>query len=186
MIHLQFSETPSSTLYLSGIPANQNTIHSLLKFFKRYGHIQSISASGTRANVCFAADESARQAYENPEPFLNNRFIKIHYHRNPRASESNLEQWIDRDLVSARCEEVEQQIASKLREQDEIQSSMLEQRRSKATIGEYEGLRKRKCDLVLEASKIVSRQLKGDRSGGERLAVLRQLIGQTQEAIDGL
>jgi hypothetical protein len=189
------AETPSHTLYLSSVPANQNTIHALLKFFKKYGHIQSIWASGTHAAICFLSPESAKQAFEDPDPFLNNRFVKIYFHRQPRKSECNLEQYINRDLIDRKCTDVERQIASKLREQDEIQSSMLEQRKTRVpmvpealqTVGTVEQLKSRKSELVMEASRVITEQLtagKSDPQLKERLTLLRRLIDETQTAIN--
>jgi hypothetical protein len=117
---------PSRTIYISQIPANQNTIPSLILFFKKYGHIESTWAEGTNAVVTFESDESAMAAFQDPDPFLSNRFIRIYFHKSPHKSESNLEQFINRTIVARQVGEIRQQIEAKVREQEQFRTALRE------------------------------------------------------------
>jgi hypothetical protein len=187
---------PSRTLYISKIPPNQNSIPSLVFFFKKYGHLESIWAEGTNAVVTFDSNESAMAAYQDPDPFLNNRFISIVFHKSPRKSEANLDHFVNHATVSRRVSDVQHQIEAKLREQDafreelraqtaqRIQEQRIAAQQKMETI---EQLKKRRSGYVLAASRLVTGPGNvADTETKETLQGLRQLIDETQKLIEDL
>jgi hypothetical protein len=187
---------PNRTLYISKIPPNQNTIPALIFFFKKYGHIESASAEGTSAVVAFDSEESARAAFQDPNPFLNNRFIRIYFHKTPANNESNLDQFINRETVVRKVSEVQQQIDAKLREQEAFRLALREQTAQKIReragadqnkIETLEELKKQRTEYVLAASRLVSGPGSvGDANTKETLQALRRLIDETHELIQQL
>lgn len=117
-------ENPGKTIHLSRIPANENYVPDLMRFYKRHGHIISIWCDGTEATIEYETPESAKRALEDPEPFMNNRFIQLEYHINPEKAESHLEQFCDLNRVQKFENEVNSAIDEKIRETFEIQNEL--------------------------------------------------------------
>jgi hypothetical protein len=173
---------PSRAIAISKIPAKENSLRRLLHFFKKYGHIESLWCHGTRAVVSFANEPSAKSAFLDPDPYLNNRFVRIAFHPSPASNESNLEQFIDAKAVNVRAAEVGAARDAKMRDQE----SMLHTMRS-TTTNSIEGLKKRRSEFVLAASQLVSSNAATpDEEFGRRnqLKTFRELIDETQFLID--
>jgi hypothetical protein len=173
---------PCKTIAISKIPAKENSVHALLRFFKKYGHIESVWCQGTRAVVSFASESSAMSAYLDPDPYLSNRFVRIVFHSSPASNESNLEQFIDAQAVEARAAAVRAKLDAKVRDQE----LMLRAMRS-GTADSLEALKKRRSEYVLAASRLVSTNAaSADEAQGwrDQLKVFRELIDETQSLID--
>jgi hypothetical protein len=172
----------SKTIAISKIPANQNNLRGLLHFFKKYGHIESVWCHGTRAVVSFANDSSAMSAFLDPDPYLNNRFVRIAFHPSPASNESNLEQFIDTKLVNVRVAEVGAAWDAKMRNQE----SLLRTMRS-TTTDNLERLKKRRSEFVLAALQLISSNAAASDEELERrnqLRTFRELIDESQFLID--
>jgi hypothetical protein len=184
---------PSRTLYISKIPPNQNTIPALIFFFKKYGHIDSVWAEGTNAVITFDSEESALAAYQDPDPFLNNRFIRIYFHKAPRKNESNLDQFINHTIVARQVSHVQQRIDAKLREEEAFRETLREQTAQKISerkmiakqkIETIEELKRQRSEYVLAASRLVSGPGHvSDANTKETLQILRALIDETHNII---
>jgi hypothetical protein len=173
---------PCKTIAISKIPANENSVHGLFHFFKKYGHVESVWCQGTRAVVSFASESSAMAAYLDPDPYLNNRFVRIVFHSSPASNESNLEQFIDGRAVDARGAAVASELDAEVRRQE----SMLRAMRS-GTADSLEALKKRRSEYVLAASRLVSTNTAaadGAQGWRDELKVFRDLIDETQSLID--
>lgn len=116
--------SPVDTLYLSNIPANANNIMSLVKHFKKYGHIKSIWSVGTIAAISFDSVESCKRAYESPEAFANNRFVRYFYHKKPENAECKLSLAVNLDKVKATSDSVLKQMASEAKNTIYLQAKM--------------------------------------------------------------
>jgi RNA recognition motif-containing protein len=103
---------PSNVLFVSNIPPSSNTIPILLRHFKQFGHVNSVSCSGTTATILFETDAFARAAVESPIPLAHNRFIHIGFHRSPASSAADLESACDVALVQAETQQALDAIAA--------------------------------------------------------------------------
>jgi len=97
---------PSNIIYISHIPPRENNIPTLLKHFKQFGEILSVSSAGTKASIAYKDKESAKNAIISPAAFLNNRFIKIRYHKNPQSSSVKLTNFVNIESIKKMNEEV--------------------------------------------------------------------------------
>lgn len=97
---------PSDTLLLKQVPANANNIPMLIKHFKKCGRIQSVWCSGTTAQITFEKEEDTKTAFESPEAYANNRFVKFWYHQGPERPNSKLSEIADMARIDAALDEV--------------------------------------------------------------------------------
>ncbi|XP_055304740.1 early endosome antigen 1-like [Sitodiplosis mosellana] len=71
----------NSTLYLVGIPTEENTILELCNYFGKFGKVLNVEVAHngdpSASKVTFATNEEASAAFDSPEAVLNNRFIKM-------------------------------------------------------------------------------------------------------------
>lgn len=115
---------PCETLYISLIPANSCTIPTIFNHFKNYGHIKSIYAFGTNASITFSSVEDAQTAFKSPEAFVNNRFVRYHYHNDPAKALDHLSSVVDQDHVQSVLKTVKENIAQRQRDTIQIQSQL--------------------------------------------------------------
>jgi RNA recognition motif-containing protein len=102
---------PSNVLFISNIPPSSNTVPILLRHFKQFGHVNSVSCSGTTATVIFETEGFAQAAVESPIPLAHNRFIHIGFHRSPASSFADLESICDLALVRSETQQALDAIA---------------------------------------------------------------------------
>jgi RNA-binding protein 26 len=67
------------TLFVTGIPAEQNTVGNLLKHFKKYGHVVIRPFGGDKAHVLFESHGEAEKALQSPDAVMGNRFIRLYW-----------------------------------------------------------------------------------------------------------
>ena len=92
-------EHSQNTIFISNIPPSQNNIPSLLRHFRKFGHIDAIWSYGSRASITFLHEESAKAAIECSEAYAQNRFININYHKDLDNGVANLALACDMDRV---------------------------------------------------------------------------------------
>ncbi|KAH0791041.1 RNA-binding protein 26-like [Histomonas meleagridis] len=117
----------SNVIFLSNIPPNKNDVHEVFKHFKHYGRIQSIWAEGTKATIVYETPEMAEAAFNSPEAFVGNRFVRYFYHKKPEEAESSLSKIVDKDRVNAALKEAKQQIANAQKDTIMLQSQISSQ-----------------------------------------------------------
>ena len=182
--HLHKMRKAGPVLYLSKVPANQNSVHALLAHYKKYGHIMSIWAEGTNAVVRFEKEESAVAAYHDPVPFLMNRFIRVYFHKVPEEEESNLERLIDQDIVSEKAALVSQAIEKKISEQEEIRKQMAEENMRKQQLEE---LKKQRSDFIVATAKLIGETTeKMESMNEEEISKMKELIKDAQALLGRL
>ncbi|GAQ91892.1 CCCH-type zinc finger family protein [Klebsormidium nitens] len=69
------------TLFVTGIPEDQNNVSQLLGHFKKFGHVVIRCFGGDKAHVLFDSHEEAAKALAAPDALLGNRFIKLFWAR---------------------------------------------------------------------------------------------------------
>lgn len=69
------------TLFVTGIPEEQNSVSQLLGHFKKFGHVVIRCFGGDKAHVLFDSHEEAAKALAAPDALLGNRFIKLFWAR---------------------------------------------------------------------------------------------------------
>jgi hypothetical protein len=116
--------TASDTLVITKIPANANKILDLFEHFKKYGRIQGIHSYGTTATIHYDSLESAKTAFESPEAYAGNRFVRYFYARKPDEADSKLSKAVNWVRVRSVLDEVSRDIASAYKDTVNLQSSM--------------------------------------------------------------
>lgn len=130
----ELPENKSNVIHVLHIPPKYNDVHALLKYFKKYGSINSIYSNGTVATITYDSIESAIKAYNDPNSFLNNRFIKLRFQENQEVNESELLEFSDKERVSRFVQTVNNEIAEEINEVNRIRQSLLEERSKKYEI----------------------------------------------------
>lgn len=128
-VRLPANVTPSDTLLLRKVPPNANTVGKIFKHFKRFGRIKGIWCCGTEALITFEKDEDCRAAFESPEAYANNRFVRFLYPTDAEHAESKLSQFADLERVMAVVEEVRGEIAKAAKESIILRSNMQAQQK---------------------------------------------------------
>ena len=128
-IRLPPNVTPSDTLLLKKVPTAANKVTKIFKHFKKYGRIKGIWCKGTEALVTFETNEAAKTAFESPEAYANNRFVRFLYPRDPEHAESKLSVFINKAAVSAVLEQVKKEIETANEEASLLRDKMKSQRK---------------------------------------------------------
>jgi len=89
------------SLEVRKIPVHENTIQKLNDHFSKFGQITNIQVAfghPENALVQFASSAMANQAYQSPEPVLNNRFVRVFFYRPPpsQVTKGNIGQRVTR------------------------------------------------------------------------------------------
>ena len=175
----------SAVLYLSKVPPTQNSVHAILAHYKKYGHIQSIWAEGSNAVIRFEKEESAIAAYQDPVPFLMNRFIHVYFHKTPDDEESNLERFVDQKLVAEKCAVVSKAIQTKIDEGEELRKQMAEDNLKRQQ--QVMELRKKRSDFIIATTKLIGETSQNmDAMKEEDLSKMRDLMNDAQELLEKL
>uniref|UniRef100_A0A4W4F558 RNA binding motif protein 26 n=1 Tax=Electrophorus electricus TaxID=8005 RepID=A0A4W4F558_ELEEL len=78
----------NTKLAIRQIPPDLNTISKLNEYFSKFGTIVNLQVAYNNdpegALIQFASPEEARRAIHSPEAVLNNRFIRVYWHREER------------------------------------------------------------------------------------------------------
>ncbi|KAL1021647.1 hypothetical protein UPYG_G00016110 [Umbra pygmaea] len=82
---IPFGTNPNTKLAVRQIPPELNNISKLNEHFSKFGTIVNLQVAyggdPESALVQFASHEEAKRAMQSPEAVLNNRFIRLHWHR---------------------------------------------------------------------------------------------------------
>ena len=130
----------SNILYISKIPTQSNTIEKLFLHFKEYGRIRSIYSEGTHAVIAYETPEGAKIAYDSPEAYENNRFVKYRYHKNPKHAETDLYSVCDIPRIQAAIKEAKWQIEEAQKHTDDIVNK-LNQSKPKGEIDDFKQIK---------------------------------------------
>lgn len=100
----------SNTLLLTKVPANANDVYTLFKHFKKHGRIKGIWCNNTTAMISFEKEEDAKKAFESPEAYANNRFVRFLYHQDEEHAETRLSSIADMTAVDNALEEIKNEV----------------------------------------------------------------------------
>ena len=117
-------EHSTNTIFISNIPPSQNNIPSLIRHFRRFGHIDAIWSHGSRASITFQLEESAKAAVECSEAYAQNRFININYHNNSNNGAANLALACDMDRVREQNKKVQASVEKERKATQFLQNHM--------------------------------------------------------------
>ncbi|CAB3401436.1 unnamed protein product [Caenorhabditis bovis] len=83
----------STTLQVAKIPPELNNIAKLNEHFAEFGNIENIqvryNGDAESALITYSNRHEAFKAYKSPTPVLNNRFIKVFWHKPQEGGEEN-------------------------------------------------------------------------------------------------
>ena len=157
----------SRIIIASNIPATRNAITSVFGYFKKYGHIRSLWVGGTEAIIEYDSPQSAQKAYDDPESFLNNRFIKIGFHHQNFHESTNLLQHCNEDMIENLSNSANERVKSIMENTENIKRQISEQKLLEAVVNSpfkksLDNLLKKKAHYLFELNRI-----QADNNGNE-------------------
>ena len=124
----------SNALFLSNVPPIPNIVSKLFDHFKNYGYIKSIWASGGNATIVYDTVESCMKAFNSPEAFANNRFVRYHYHNHPQTAESSLSLYSNMEEIEKQVQEVIEKMNNDAEATLKLQSSISDARAQQESV----------------------------------------------------
>ena len=181
-IRLPPNVTPGDTLLLRKVSAPANTVEKVFKHFKRFGRIHGIWCCGTEAMITFEKQEDCKAAFESPEAYANNRFVRFLYPEDADHAESKLSQFADLGRVMGIVEEVRAQMAEARQEANQLRSNMQVQQKQD-TISELEEM-VRDCEKQRDEFLALVKQLQKQLESSPDDAELKAQIAEAQDNAD--